>query len=55
MVISRALDYDNLVLQRKVFAFELFFCLANAGFFTFSSTTCSIVQTSNLCALKKSS
>ena len=38
-----------LVLQRKTFAFELFFCLANAGFFTFSSKTRSIVPTSNLC------
>jgi len=34
-----------LVLQRKPFAFELFFCLAIAGFFTFSSKTCSIVPT----------
>ena len=38
----------DLVLQRKPFAFELFFCLANAGFFTFSSKTRSIVSTSNL-------
>ena len=38
-----------LVLQRKPFAFELFFCLVNAGFFTFSSKTRSIVPTSNLC------
>ena len=36
------------VLQRKPFAFELFFCLANAGFFIFSSKTRSIVSTSNL-------
>ena len=39
----------HLVLQRKPFTFELFFCLANAGFFTFSSKTHSIVPTSNLC------
>jgi len=39
----------NLVLQIKPFAFELFFCLANAGFFTFSSKTRSIIPTSNLC------
>ena len=38
-----------LVLQRKPFAFELFFCWASAGFFTFSSQTRSIVPTSNLC------
>jgi len=38
----------DLVLQRKPFVFELFFCLANAGFFTFSSKTRSIVSTSNL-------
>jgi len=25
-----------IVFQRKPIAFELFFCLANAGFFTFS-------------------
>jgi len=37
------------VLQRKPFAFKLFFCLAKAGFFTFSSKTHSIVSTSNLC------
>jgi len=36
-----------LVLQRKPFAFELFFCLANAGFYTFSSKTRSIVQRPN--------
>ena len=29
----------HLVLQRKPFAFELFFCWENAGFFTFSSKT----------------
>jgi len=40
---------ERLVLQRKPFAFELFFCLANAVFFTFSSNTCSIVPTWNLC------
>ena len=39
----------NVVLQRKPFAFELFFCLANAGVFIFSSKTHSIVPTSNLC------
>jgi len=39
----------KVVLKRKPFAFELFFCLANAGFFTFSSKTGSIVSTSNLC------
>jgi len=33
-----------LFLQRKPFAFELFFCLANEGFFTFSSKTPSIVK-----------
>jgi len=33
------------VLQRKRFAFELFFCWANAGFFTFSSKTRSMVST----------
>jgi len=40
---------DELVLQKKNFAFELFFCWANAGFFTFSSKTSSIVPISNLC------
>jgi len=39
---------DWVVLQRKPFAFELFFGLANAGFFPFNSKTCSIVLTSNL-------
>ena len=29
----------RVVLQRKPFAFEIIFCLANAGFFTFSSKT----------------
>jgi len=29
----------NLVLQRKPFAFEVFFCLANAEFFPLSSKT----------------
>jgi len=40
---------QDLVLQSKPFAFELSFCWANAGFFTFSSKTRSIVPTSNLC------
>jgi len=31
------LSVISIVLQRKPFAFELFFCWANAGFFTFSS------------------
>ena len=42
-------SYIRLVLQRKPFAFALFFCLANEGFFTFSSKTHSVVPTSNLC------
>ena len=37
-----------IVLQRKPFTFELFFCWANADFFTFSSKTRSIVLTSKL-------
>jgi len=28
----------ELVLQRKPFAFELYFCWANAGFITFTTT-----------------
>jgi len=38
-----------LVLQRKPFAFGLLFFWANAGFFSFSSITRSIVLTSNPC------
>ena len=50
-LVSKSLNahYCSLVLQRKPFAFELFFCWANAGFFTFSSKTRSMVPTSNLC------
>jgi len=33
----------SIVFQRKRFPFELFFCLANAGFFTFSPKTRSII------------
>jgi len=33
---STSIQGSCVVLQRKPFAFELFFCLANAGFFTFS-------------------
>jgi len=39
----------SVVLQRKPFAFQLIFFWANSGLFTFSSKTCSIVPTSNLC------
>jgi len=50
MSLDRFFDENlSLIWERKPFAFELFFCLANAGFFTFSSKTCSIVPTSNLC------
>ena len=44
-----AVTIKDLVLQRKPFAFELFFCWAKVGFLTFSSKTCSIVPTSNIC------
>ena len=37
--------------SKKPFAFELFFCSANASFFTFSSNTSSIFPTSNLCQI----
>jgi len=47
--VTKMLAQRKVVLQRKPFAFELFFCLANAGFFTFSLKTRSIVWTSNLC------
>ena len=43
----------HLVLQRKPFAFELFFSWANAGFFTFSSKTRSMVPTSNALVIWK--
>ena len=37
------------VLRRKPFTFVIFFCSVNAGFFTLSSKTRSMVPTSNLC------
>jgi len=48
-IIKLFLNGPPVVLQRKPFAFELIFCLANAGFLTFSSKTRSIFPTSNLC------
>ena len=51
---SNCLDYFIPVIvsissKKTLRAFEQFFCLANAGFFTFSSKTRTIVPTSNLC------
>jgi len=39
----------ELVLQRKPFAFELYFCWANAGFFTFTRFSSKTAKSTSTC------